>query len=326
MFILASGNFGVTQVLLVQVYSLEIFTQYSVFLNSSNATLVSLPLIGMCFFLLGILLKTEKTAMLYSKQSTPALLFSKGNYFLLGLVWIFFVLGVSFFLPLGMLLFQVSQNFPLQKALETGGAELWTTFVMSFWTATGITGISWILGNGLAQRKRTGQKKLPIALNFLCLSSFVFPGILLATGMTRFWIRWDAVYLSVLILIFAAIARFAPFGIHIAERLFLRLSKNSQDAALLYGGPKLLRQFSWRMLAQDFGALWILSYAFAFGEIDASILVKNPQHIPIAPTILSLLHFGHPEIISVLIFLSIVLGMIPVFLYFVWTESPLNLY
>lgn len=322
-FILASGNFGVPQVLLVQVYPLEIFTQYSAFLNYPAATFVSLPLIGVSFLALILLIRFERTGEILGKQASPSKMYPKKKGFYLGLFGVFVLLSLTLLLPLFFLSTLLQGGRFLKEATENGGKELLTSFYMACGSAGFITILAFWIGKGLSQQAPSMKKNM---LRLLVLSPLAFPGILLATGMTKIWVRFDIIYLSLAMLIFACTARFSSFGIHILERVFSKLPKNARSAAFLFGGPALERKFSLQFLANDICSIWILSYALSFGEVDASILVKNPTFIPIGPTIISLLHFGHPTIIATLSFLAIILGMVPVFLYFLVTEKLLDLY
>lgn len=144
--------------------------------------------------------------------------------------------------------------------------------------------------------------------------------------MTKLWVSLDWIYLSLGILIFASTARFSSFGIHIAERLFSGVHTQQREAARLHGGKTLEWKILLSLTAKDLAGIWILAYALSFGEIDATILVKNPANIPVAPALVSLLHFGYPEIISTLALLAIFVGLIPVILYFLILEKLLEVY
>jgi iron(III) transport system permease protein len=212
-FLLASSNLGVPQVLNVQVYPLEIFTQYSAFLNYSAATLVSLPQIVLSLLLLYFLFRKENLSPQSGKSSTPALFFKRTPIF-----WIA-SLGLSLFvlttqiLPFGTLVYKIRSFQWLQKALENAGAELLTTLKLALGTATLFTLLSLILGSFFAKRfffTPPFQKITSFAF-WLCLLPLVLPGILLATGMVYLWVSFNSIYLSIWILIFGATRSFCSF-------------------------------------------------------------------------------------------------------------------
>lgn len=272
-FILTLSEFAVPMLLGVNVYTTEIFTQFSAFYNYSAAILLSLPLTIIAVILIYWELKQLKENSFsneYSTRNTTKLnIPGRWNFS----VFLFFSTVIAFLVLLPLLSLFL-KSFPLEsytKALvyaeKPAFVSLWNSLLGAF--------ILTILGFVTAYYVERKNKRFLDVQTFLI---FAIPGTVLGIGLIQLWNRWifsDLIYNSFIIVQLGYIARF----LIITERLFLTAFKqiptSFEESATVEGATQfqIFAKILIPILLPTFFISFILGFIFCFGELGTTIIL-----------------------------------------------------
>ena len=315
-FLLTLVGFAVPSLLQVNVYSVEIFTTFSAFYDTSTAVAQSLPLLvcGLCVLLAGDLYVGSRRGWL-SGAARPRLTPSGGPVirgFAAAGCWA--VVALSSAVPIAVLIWSSWPWTTYLDVFATARGEILTSLAVSTTAATLIT----VFGFSLAYIESRGAHRFPRAttrrrtMATLCIAPFLISGPVLGAAFIALWNRPGLpgmVYDSLLILVLACVARFAFF----AERGFAAtmnsLDKSLEEAACVFGvswwrtALRIVCPLTWPTAV----GVWGLSFVFCFGEIDATALLCPPGRNTLTMRVFSLMHYGPSPMVAALCVITVAL-------------------
>lgn len=317
-FIFSIVDFGVPDILRVNVYPVEIFIQFSAFYNERVATILSLPLIVITLFLI-FLQKWHMKDRSYIQMSGG---YSKATPFHLRwfniptFCFCFSLIGLSVVLPISVL-FKIAG--PISNYLRVLSTSL-DQIEYSLLLASSGAFITLILAFSLSyiiEKSNTGTK---IPLSFLTVMPLAISATTLGIGLIKVWNRpvADYVYGSSLIIIIGYIARFMPFSeITIASGL-KQISPRLEEVASLIT-PKwkrIIQRIVIPLLRHSLITGFLIVFILSFGELGTTLLIIPPGRETIPIKIYNLMHYGADQMVAALclILIAIILAFSGLFL------------
>jgi len=296
-FPLAAANLAAPMILRTNVYSLEVFTQFSANYDIPRAVLSALPLTLLALLVLGARqwLLTGAPRQLLDGRWRPDRARGSHAAGIGGLA----ILGVTVVTPVLSLVRDVTGLPQFEQSLTTAGDEVFVSLQVSALAAVIMVLIGAGYGRLLAGRRRGVQ----MLLGGIGLIPLVLPGAIIGLGlvvMTRDGLLPRFVYDTPVILALAAAARYLPFAVLLAWAAEERVGPRYVEAAWLCGLPRLTRvlRIKLPLIAPELLAALAFSFAFAMGELAAAVLVAPPGVTTLAVRLASLLHFGEDGIVS----------------------------
>ena len=290
-FILVVTDFSVPTLYSFNVYSLEVFSEFSASNSTSNSLLLSLPTLAATFALLSVSIRGLRSTV----QSSSVARFSGFNgwrlpeWFEGAQVTAVLVCVAQFVLLVGGLIVETGSPQSLWFALTAGSDDVVTTLIISISGAI----IGGALGYLLMEKLEEGAQwwfllSLPLALP----SSLV--GISLILGYNT---RLPAVYGTMLMPVIAVVTRFTSLAAIIVYAQKRKMNRLLFDAAELFEVRK--NDALWRvklpLQMQGITAAALILFAFSLGELGATLLVVPPGSETLTIRIFNYLHYGGSE-------------------------------
>jgi iron(III) transport system permease protein len=312
LFILSLLDYSVPSLVNFNVYSLEIFAEYSASNEPVRAFLLSLPLLSIATAVLVTVLST-----LRNSASSPAWSMSAWTTKPVLPKWL------TAFLWGGMLLLLLQVTVPLvMVATEIGGlnnlvsniAAAHNEIVYSMWVdiLVSLLCIPLAIAAAKALTNRTKWEKL---LWIIVLAPLAIPPALTGIGLISIWNRPMVVdiYGSSLMPVLAGLARFTPLAALILAAQFRRINPLLIDAArvLQVNSRQTLRYVWIPLFSPGLLAAFGVVFALTAGELGATLLVAPPGHSTLTIRIYNLLHYGASGTVAglcVLILAAVVLA------------------
>jgi iron(III) transport system permease protein len=298
-FMLALANFSVPSLLLVDVYPVEVHTQFSAFYNAPRATAAALPLVllaaaGMASW--GAVVHGRR-AWLSSRERRPPLYRPAPQPLLLAVAAAAVLLGVV--APLMVLLDRAGSWETYRQVWATAREEILTSLVLATVSAAVLAIAAWRLAYLAHYVPGTRWTARATVL------AFVVSGPLFGIGLIIFWNRHDWrgwVYDSVFILVVACVARYLFFAYQAAAAALRSLNPALEEAAAV-AGVAWWRRFLGIVAPMTFPwavACWGVFFVLVFGDADAIVLVAPPGITPLPARLHSLMHYGPSEYVAAL--------------------------
>lgn len=275
-FILTISEFGVPMLLGVDVFTSEIFTQFSAFYNYEAAIILSLPLTFITFILIYWEYKKLKEAVFTNTESlknkTTEIKLGRWNITVFAILLIFFFLLVL--LPLINLFIKSLPFDSYIQALQYSEKQAVVSLLNSLTGAAIITLLGFIAAYYIDRHK---NKSLDI-LSFLY---FAIPSTVLGIGLIQLWNRWifsDIVYSTFIIVQIGYIARFLIISERVFLNAFKQIPRSFEEAAKVEGATQfqIFRKILIPILLPSFFISFILGFIFCFGELGTTIMVYPP--------------------------------------------------
>jgi len=308
-FIFSIIDFGVPDILRVNVYPVEIFIQFSAFYNESAATILSLPLIAITLFLI-FLQKQHMKGRAYVQISGG---FSKGIRYHLGWLNILafsfclMVFGLSVVIPTVVLLKVAGPLFNYIRVLNTSINQVTYSLILAFSGA--LTAL--FLAFSLSYLIEKSKSKIRIPLEFASFIPLAIPATTLGIGLIKVWNRplTDFVYGSPFIIILGYIARFIPFIIIATISGLKQVSPQQEEAAFLSvnSWTKVIRKIVIPLSRHSLIAGLFIVFILSFGELGTTLLVIPPGRETVPIKIYNLMHYGAEQMVAALCLILIVI-------------------
>ncbi len=276
-FVLAISEFSVPAFLSVNVFTTEIFTQFSAFYNYDSAVANSFVLILICVSLLmaeRYYLSDAPFLSVSSKSHSVKIIELKKskNYLLFILVSYVFISVIIPILVLSIQSFQESADTLLQAF-----AFLSTNIIDSlFYSATGAVFLV-IFGFVFAYISEREKFK---SVNLILLITFGIPSTVLGVGLIKFFNtpNFNFIYSGFWIIIIGYLGRF----IFIAEKLIANAIKqiplSFEESAKLIGANFFIRikKILFPLISDGLFGAFLIGFIFCLGELGTTILVYPP--------------------------------------------------
>lgn len=314
-FVFSISELGVPALLMVNVFTPEIFAQFSAFFDTSKAVTLSLPLIilifiiillnrsflgGKSFITISSFSKRKKSIELSRTQSLVALSFAS------------LILVLSVGIPISVLLIESRLQFSI--ALSEAYTPLLNTIKMASMGATLMVAIGFFLAYFYRSR-----------FDPIILFPIAIPSMMAGIGLIKFFnIEFlSFIYNSFLIVIVGYATRFLPFVTKTLHPFFEQIHPSIEESALLSGASfwRILHRILFPLMKPGIISAWIVGFILSVHELSTTILVSPAglQTLPIR--IYSLMHYGAPEMVSSLSLILIAVIIAPVILFLLIKKS-----
>jgi iron(III) transport system permease protein len=316
-FILALSNFGVPALLEVNVFPVEIFTQFSARFDFGAATATALLLVML--IVLAVLFQrwytSKKSYQVISGHFSTATLIDIGNWQYICLGFCLLVMIASVFIPIGMLLLESFSFEAYRTAFSTASQEIKNSLWLAALGATGIVGLGLLLAYAVEKARFWGRGVFDV----VSVMPYAVGGTVLGIGLIKLWNQmwlFNAIYGTSLMIVLGYMARFAPFAIRPIAASLKQIKPTLEEAAALSGASWLrtLLRVVIPLSASGLVTAWGLSFIFCMGELDTTILIYPPGSITLPVRIFTLIHYGQQEVVAGLCVILIVLTLLPLLL------------
>jgi iron(III) transport system permease protein len=302
-FIFSLIDFGVPDILRVNVYPVEIFIQFSALYNEGAATLLSLPLIAITIFLMGLQKWHMKNrSYIHISGGVPNVIrYSLGRLNIVALGFCFAVLGLSIALPIVVMLKVAGPLSNYVRTLMTSKDQIVYSLFLALSGAMVTLFLAFPLSY-LIERSKTGIRA--VLLQFASFVPLAIPATTLGIGLIKVWNRpvADLVYGSTLIIVLGYIARFIPFLIITTTSGLKQVSPHLEEVAFLTTRQwtKVTRKIVLPLLRHSLMAGFYLVFILSFGELGTTLLVIPPGTETIPIKIFNLMHYGAEQMVAAL--------------------------
>ncbi|MFH1893734.1 MAG: hypothetical protein ABIK83_13755 [Candidatus Zixiibacteriota bacterium] len=316
-FVLSIVNYGVPSLLQLNVFPVEIFVQFSAYYNIVSAVAMCLPLLTITLLLVLMMRRAlgrrPFLALGIALKSKRMILF--GNYRHISTAVLSLITIVSVLLPLVAMVVKIESPASVWQAWRTGLGAIVTSLVLSTISATSALCIGFVLAYFIQRRRGM----ISSSADYLSILPFAFPGVVLGLGLISLWNRAGLhfVYGSSAILVVGYIALVIPYVVRILSAgIATRVSYSVEEAVQLTTSSWWTRMYRvvLPLCAPNLLAAWALAYLLCVYELGLSILVAPPGITPLSVRVYTLLHYGAGQIVNSLAVTSVILGLIPVVL------------
>ena len=274
-FIFSISEFSVPAFLGVNVFTTEIFTQFSAFYNHTLAIIQSGFLVIICFALLFAERRYIADAPFLSigEKGTQKRLYSTKFGFALGFLW--FYLSISVVFPILVLFLQ---------SFKEGTAYFWEaldlllpTFSNSIFLALGGALISVFVGFIAGYFSIRHDLHL---LNRMLLGVFAIPSIIFGISLIHFYNQntLDFIYSSMLIVWIGYVGKFSFVSAKILSNAMKQIPQSIEESAQIIGINPVSHfiKILLPILSPALFASFLISFILNFGELGLTIMLYPP--------------------------------------------------
>lgn len=301
-FIFSIIDFGVPDILRVNVYPVEIFIQFSAFYDERAATILSMPLIGITFFL--ILLQRwhmkDRSYVQISGGFSETIKHHLGAFNILAFGFCLIILGLSVVAPVAVLLKVAGPLSNYVRVLSTSTDQIAYSLILASSGAV----VTLVLAFSLSYLIERAKIRVRIPLSFATFIPLAIPGITLGIGLIKVWNRplADVVYGSSWIIIFGYVARFIPFGAITVASGLKQVNPRLEEAACLSSPhwTQVIRRIVIPLLRPSLITGFFIVFILSFGELGMTLLVIPPGRETIPIKVYNLMHYGADQMVAAL--------------------------
>ncbi len=308
-FIFSIIDFGVPDILRVNVYPVEIFIQFSAFYNEKAATILSLPLIAITLFLI-VLQKQHMKNRAYIQISggfSKAIIYHLGWLNILAFGFCVIVLGLSVGLPMVVLLKVAGPLSNYIRVLNTSIDQIIYSLILASSGAI----IAIFLAFSISYLSERAKTRIKAPLEFASFIPLAIPATILGIGLIKVWNRpiVDFVYGSPFIVVFGYIARFIPFIIIATTSGLKQVNPRLEEVAFLTTTrwTKVIRRIVIPLSKHSLIAGFFIAFILSFGELGTTLLVLPPGRETVPIKIYNLMHYGADQMVAALCLILIVI-------------------
>lgn len=299
LFLMSVADYSVPVLFQKNVYSLEVYAEYSANGYPWNAFLLSLPLLFITFIAIFISQYPLKKAALSLSRQTRTWLNPPvwPAYFAVVQMFACSIILLVFVVPLITLFLDVGSAAKMLDSILAAKEEI----TYSFWIA-GMSAAVSLIPAVLVAFKMTGSKKVSLFLWIAVFVPVVVPPPLVGIGLISIWNRslpYD-IYGSSFMPVLAALARFFPLAVLIMVAQIRRINPLLFEAAELLPVSRLSRwaRIKIPLIAPGLITGFCLVFALTIGELGATIIVAPPGQTTLAIHIFNMLHYGAGDAVA----------------------------
>lgn len=300
-FVFSIIDFGVSDILRVRTYPVEIFIEYSAMYNERAAIFLAVPLLIITSILITTafwLLKDKSFVNFYSNTAK----FSLSNSAYLNSIAFCFCFIVFLFTAIVPIISLIdiseplaSSRKPLFSSLDNIGFSLLIAIVASITMVMLATILAYSVLNS------SGIKKL--VLDYLTQLPFAFPPILLGIGLTKIWNQplTDWLYSSSFMIVIGYIAHLISFVIRIIYAGMQKIPSCFIEAGLLTCNQKwkVVTTIVLPLLKGSLLTAFIMGFVFSLADLGTTLLIMPPGSETMPIIIYNYLHYGAPNLVAV---------------------------
>jgi iron(III) transport system permease protein len=301
-FVFAIIDFGVSDILRVRVYAVEIFIQFSALYDKRGAVVLSLPLLIATLMLVALQarLMRGRAYVSLSQGVAGTRRYLLGKVRSLALLFCGLVVALSVLVPVGTLVFTVGSPGTYAEVLGPAMTSMETSLALALVAAGVTTLLAFVIAHSML-RSRRGVRT---ALRYLTQVPFAVPPILLGVALIGLWNHpttgW--LYDSVAMVALGYVAHFLPFAI-LAVHASLQQADPSLEEAARVASPSRLRiaaRITLPLVRGGLAAGFLVVFVLAMGELGVTLLVVPPGVETLPVRIYNLMHYGAEEAVAAL--------------------------
>ncbi len=319
-FIFSLINFGVPDILRVNVYPVEIFVQYSAFFNEKAATLLSLPLIVITILLIVLQKRYMKDRYYFQVSAgyTKVMRYhlGKSNFFFFG--FCFIIMGLSACLPISVLIIVAGHYSNYVRVFDTSTGQIVYSLILALFGAL----FAVLLGFSISYLIARTKIIVKVLVEYVSFIPLAIPATTLGIGLIKVWNHplVDLVYGSSLIIIFGYIAHFIPFCTITISSGLRQINTSLEEVAFLNvtSWTKVIRKIVLPLSRPSLIAGFLIVFILSFGDLGTTLLIIPPGRETIPIKIYNLMHYGADQLVAALslILITIIFTFSGLFLFF----------
>jgi iron(III) transport system permease protein len=299
LFLLSLLDYSVPSLVNFNVYSLEIFAEFSASNQPVRALLLSLPLLIIAMAVVLASLSPLRNAAQSSSWRIPTWKVAPAwPKWLVCLQWLALAVLVSqIVVPLVSLTTEVGTWHSLVSTIGLAHKEI----PFTFWIAIAVAVLCLPIAFAVA-RELVNSHKWERLLWILVIAPLAIPPALIGIGLITIWNRSlpFEVYGTSLMPILAGLARFTPLAVIVLVAQLRSINPLLIDAANIL---QTSRWQTWRqiwlpMLTPGLLAAAGIVFALTTGELGATLLVAPPGHATLTIRIYNFLHYGASSVVA----------------------------
>jgi len=276
-FVLAISEFSVPAFLSVNVYTTEIFTQFSAFYNYDLAVAHSMVLIIICVSLLiaDRFYLADAPFLSVSTKSHQVKVAELNNSKLPLLIIHFLYICASVFIPIIVLSIQSFQgnNDAFWKALTLLSANIFDSLYYS------VTGAFILLFFGFIFAYISEREKIK-SINLILLITFGIPSTVLGIGLIKFFNTsyLNFIYSGMGIIIIGYLGRFIFISEKLISNAIKQIPLSFEESAELIGANFFVRikKILFPLISDGMFGAFLICFIFCLGELGTTILIYPP--------------------------------------------------
>jgi iron(III) transport system permease protein len=311
LFLLSLMDYSVPALFDVNVYTLEIFTEFSASNEPSRALLLSVPLLIIAVAVILLSQSALRNAAQTHSWGIPSLKVPPvWPWWFVILQWITIIMLVAHItVPLVTLITTTGTWQNVVSTVSLANSEILFTFWTALLSAVICIPIALAVATELVKPTRWAWVWWA-----LVLSPLAIPPPLIGIGLITMWNHPMAidVYGSSFMPVLAAIARFTPFAAIVMVAQLRRINPLLIDAGRII--QKNSRQTALRiwlpMLLPGLLAAGGIAFALTTGELGATLLVAPPGQATLTMRIYNFLHYGATETVAGLCLMMAVFSVV----------------
>lgn len=301
LFLASLLDYSVPSLFQVNLYSLGIFSEYSIRYDAAQAVLMSVPLLLISLPAAWMLQHALRRIPLVPANNDGAnrwpIRLPIWMRFLSGLAIVFFL--AQLLVPLAVLTAQTWPAFSSMDWLLDAIPDLANTGLICLGTA--LLTIPFAHSAAMAiDGKRAGYPVWWV----LTMLPLAMPPPLVGIGLIQVWngtaFGWTGLYNTLFMPILACTLRFLPFSMLLLLSFLKRMDRNLFDAALILQKNRLqtLLQVHLPILSGAYLGAGLLAAVLTAGELGATLLLVPPGAGTLTLKIYNYLHYGQSEVVS----------------------------
>ena len=311
-FVFSIIDFGVPDILRINVYPVEIFIQFTALYDERAAIILGIPLLGVTVLVIFLLTRTMRDSayVSFGAGSGSAVIYPLGSSRALAGLFCAAVLMISVIIPAGTLASLAGSLESYWNALSSSWEQIATSFLLAITAAALMTLFSLFLGMAIYQSQGAWKN----LAQYITQIPFALPPVLLGIGMIKLWNHqaMDWLYGTSLIVILGYVAHFIPFTLRAVYSNIQQLNPRLIEAAALvrpagvaFGGKVLLP-----LLRNGLISAFFIAFILAMGELGITLLVIPPGIATIPVKIYNFMHYGAEATVAALCLILLVLQLL----------------
>lgn len=275
-FLHALADFGVTSILQVRTLSVEVYHWLITRLDYSGSAAMAnlLVLVVLLAFLAqGKLMGRASYAQIAAGSFRPKLI-SLGFWRWPALAFSILVIGASFFLPLGLLVFELGHIKALPLALK----EEWPFALNSLWTAALAATLAVGLALGIGQLVRYGSAIGAFTARIVHIG-YAIPGTVLGLSLILLYHKYlPWVYGTAIIVVAAYLIKYLLQATQSVTSSLAQVPRSLEEVAMTLGTGwfERLRRILFHLVRPGLASGWALVFMLSMRELAATLIVRPP--------------------------------------------------
>lgn len=323
LFVMGMTDYSIPSLFQVNVYALEIFSEFSATGSAANALLLSVPSVALCSLLMVWIARTLWSHSVVQSSDVWAVApHWPRSVVVVQAICLFFSASFLVF-ALVTLIGDVFSSKGLQETISSSGAELRSSI-----TVASLGAVLCVIPAFSVARVLEGRKRIQSAVWWLLFLPVALPAPLVGLALIQFWNRpWlGSLYETPLLPALAGTARTVPWAVVLILMMLKRTDPGLLEAAKLLEGSHLRRflQIRLPLVAPGVIASLVLLFVLALGELGATLLVLPPGMSTLTVRLYNFLHYGAADKVAGMTLLAVLIsagtGAVLAVLLFCWSR------